>query len=236
MAAAKALARTALRDLSVVAFLGGPEVDVLVGRGQARAVSFAYVGLDLLGLAPNFRRARERGELDVCEYSESMFITALQAAVRRVPFLPTRSGIGADVVAVPGAPFARVECPFTGEVLTAVPALAPDVAFLHANEADRLGNARICGDPFLDSLLARASGQVVVVADRVVERLSPGSSRDTIISRVWVSHVCEVPSPTDFTGAFPDVPVDYEAAAEYAARAADGAWLDAYVGAEVLIP
>jgi len=228
MAAAAALAtwRTPIR-LSV--FLGGPDVDLMLGAGDVQSLDFAYVGFDLLGLSPNFRRARESGGLPVVEWTEAMYIAGVEAATRHVPFMPTRSGLGVDVLAVPGHPFRRFPCPLTGETLTAVPPIKPDFLFIHAAEADREGNVRITGDGFLDPYLARASGTVFVTADRLVDRLPPDlSEHETTISRLWVTGVAEVPHGGAFTAVFPQWPMDYAAAGEYAAHCGDAGWLRDY--------
>lgn len=221
--AALALRRTPVR-LSV--FLGGPDVDLMLGLGEVEQLQFAYVGLDLLGLSPNYRRAREKRGLPVVEWTEAMFIAGVEAATRRVPFMPTRSGLGVDLMDVPGAPFRRFACPLTGEELTAVPAIQPDVVFLHATEADRRGNVRITGDGFLDPQLARAASAVFVTAERIVDRLGEDATEhETTISRLWVSAVAEVPRGCGFTASFPDWPVDYALATEYVERCADTGWL-----------
>lgn len=223
-----AVAALALRQTPVrlAVFLGGPDVDLMLGAGVVEQLQFAYVGLDGLGLSPNFRRARESDGLPVVEWTEAMFIAGVEAATRRVPFMPTVSGPGADLMDVPGTPFRRFDCPLTGEELTAVPAIRPDVLFLHANEADREGNIRITGDGFLDSQLARAASTVFVTADRISDRLSKDiSEHETTLSRLWVTGVAEVPRGCGFTASFPDWPLDYAAASDYVGNCRDRDWL-----------
>lgn len=227
LAAAKAVGRSPLRDLGLVAFLGGPEVDLLIGLGKAARVHFAYVGLDTLGMAPNFRHAREHGDIEAVEASESLVLTGLEAAAKRLPFLPSRSGLGADLLSLSNTPFRRFACPITGADLVAVPALAPDVAFIHANEADRAGNAAIHGDAYADHLLARAAKRVYVTAERIVERVD---ATGTFVSRLWVTGVCDEPGGADFTSVYPKRRLDRRGAAEYAARAGNADWLRGYVG------
>ncbi|HWD03673.1 MAG TPA: CoA-transferase [Amycolatopsis sp.] len=222
-AAALALRQTPVR---LAVFLGGPDVDLMLGAGMVEHLQFAYVGFDVLGLSPNFRQAREAQGLPVVEWTEAMFIAGVEAATRRVPFMPTVSGPGADLMNVPGTPFRRFDCPLTGEELTAVPAIRPDVLFLHANEADRAGNIRITGDGFLDPQLARAASAAFVTADRIVDRFdAPLSEHETTISRLWVTGVTEVPRGCGFTASYPDWPLDYAAAADYADRCRDRDWL-----------
>ncbi|MDI3417606.1 CoA transferase subunit A [Streptomyces luteolus] len=226
LAAVTEVACSHLSDLGLIAFLGGPDVDILVGLDKVRSVHFGYVGLDDLGLAPNFRRAREQDGLEAVEATEFMVLAGLDAAIKGVPFLPTRSGLGTDLLSLPTSPFKVFPCPLTGTDLVAVPALRPDVAFLHVNEADPTGNAFIHGDAFADHLLARAARKVFLTAERIVER---PASKGTFISRLWVTGVCEVPGGTGFTSNFPDRPLDRAAAAEYAANAGDQDWLRNFV-------
>ncbi|MBC3192163.1 CoA transferase subunit A [Pseudonocardia sp. C8] len=226
--AALALRRTPVR---VSVFLGGPDVDLMLGLGDVAELQFAYVGLDALGLSPHYRRAREKEGLPVVEWTEAMYIAGVEAGCRRVPFMPTRSGLGVDVMELPGTPFARFPCPLTGEMLTAVPAITPDVFVLHANEADRAGNVRITGDGFLDPQLARAATTVYVTAERVVDRLGGATEHETTISRLWVDGVAEVPEGSGFTASFPGRPLDYRVAGEYVERCTDPEWLREYAGA-----
>ncbi|MCZ7599627.1 MAG: hypothetical protein M5U09_20375 [Gammaproteobacteria bacterium] len=102
---------------------------------------------------------------------EALMLTALEAAAVRLPFLPSRFGLGTDVLTTRTCPMKTFNCPLTGKVLVAVPALAPGLAVIHANEADTQGNALIHGDPFADCLLAQAADRVVVTAERVVEKI-----------------------------------------------------------------
>jgi glutaconate CoA-transferase, subunit A len=233
MTVAKAIAASGLRGMRAAVFLGGPEVDLLAGTGVIGSLHFAYVGFDLFGLAPNFRRARENGRLAIVEYSEGTCIAAFDAGAKRLPFMPTRFGLGTDILKTPTSPFVVFNCPITGEELVAVPALVPDVAFIHVNEADYAGNGLIVGDAFIDPVIARSARKVFLTAERVVERLSadrPG--RATVISRMWVEGVCEAPGATGFTGIYPDRPIDVGAVVEYMRNATDPTWLERFVRGE----
>jgi glutaconate CoA-transferase, subunit A len=230
MAVIQAMARTNLENLDVISFLGGPDVDVLAGLGKIRRLHFAFVGFDAYGLAPNFRKARESGALTVVEYSEGSMLAAFEAAAKRLPFLPTRFGLGTDIITTSTSPFKMFPCPISGETLVAVPALSPDIAVIHVNEADRSGNAFIHGDAYLDPLLLRASKKRFVTAERVVDSLSRDHShRSTFISRLWVDGVVEAPKGAGLTANFPDYPVDLPRLLEYLKRASDRAWLTSFV-------
>lgn len=226
-----ACAALALRDVPIelTTFLGGPDVDLLIGMGVVNRLQFAYVGMDALGLAPNFRRAREKGGLQVVEWTEAMYIAGVEAASRRVPFMPTVSGPGAELMDLPESPFVRFPCPLTGTTLTAVPAISPDVLLIHATQADHAGNVRIAGDGFLDPYLARAAKRVLVTAESVVERLPDDiSDHETTLSRLWVTAVAEVPGGSGFTSSYPQSPVDYRRGTEYLTNARDRGWLEEF--------
>lgn len=230
MAAVKAIAASALANIPVISFLGGPEVDLLIGLGKVGRLSFAFVGFDAYGLAPNFRRARESGSLEVVEYSEATMLVAFEAGAKRLPFLPTRFGLGTGILATRTASMKPFTCPISGETLVAVPALRPDVAIVHVNEADRAGNAIIHGDGFGDPLLVRAAKQTYLTAERVVDRLpSDHHRRSTFISRMWVAGVVEAPRGGGPTGVYPDYGFDLPRVLEFQKRAADRAWLDRFV-------
>ena len=231
MAAAAAIGLSDLGPRDVRVLLGGPEVDLLIGRGKVASLLFAFMGLGSLGLCPNLRRAREQGELSIYESSEYLVLAGLEAAARDVPYLPTRSGLGTDVLNRPNTPYRQISCVFTGEPLVAVPALDIDVAVIHVNEADKRGNCVIYGDIFGDYLLARAAARRVwVTAERLVEELQPIDTRPqgTFISRLLVAGVISAPGGSDFTATYPERLGDMQAMAEYQQNACDDAWLLAY--------
>lgn len=226
MAAAAAIGRSTLTGLDVVSFLGGPEVDLLIGLGKVRRLHFAFVGFDSFGLAPNFRNARQRGEIEVVEYSEGLMLTAFEAAAKRLPFLPTRFGLGTDLLTTATCPFRPFACPLTGEQLLAVPPLTPDIAIIHVNEADTMGNALIHSDAFADLLLAQAASRVVLTAERIVDEIpSERRGRSTFISRLWVDHVIEAPAGGGFSAVFPDHRLDLPRLLDYQKNGTDQAWL-----------
>ncbi|MGI6856176.1 CoA transferase subunit A [Mesorhizobium sp. 1B3] len=231
LAAAAAIARSNLDNLEVASFLGGPEVDLLIGVKKVRKLHFAFVGFDMFGLAPNFRAARQAGELEIVEYSEGMMMTAYEAAAKRLPFLPTRFGLGTDLLSTATAPFQQISCPLSGEQLVAVPPLAPSIAIVHVNEADDQGNALIHSDTYADLLLIQAASKVILTAERIVKEI-PGErrGRSTFVSRLWVDHVIEAPRGGGFSAVFPDYRFDLPVILDYQKNATDGAWLAQQIG------
>jgi len=93
MAVVRAILRSDLGDLTVVSY-GGPDVGLLCAAGKVRRVVFGFVTLDSIPLDPHFRAARQSGSIDATELDEGMFYLGLLAAAQRLPFLPTRAGLG----------------------------------------------------------------------------------------------------------------------------------------------
>lgn len=231
MAAAAAIGLADLAPLDVRVLLGGPDVDLMIGLGKVQSLLFAFMGMGTAGLCPNFRQRRESGQLEVFESSEYLVLAGLEAAARDIPFMPTRSGLGTDVVNRSNTPYRVTECMFTGQRLVAVPAINVDLAILHVNEADRRGNCLVYGDIFGDYLLARAAPRKVwVTAERIVDELPPLDARmsGTFVSRLLVAGVVHAPGGSDFTAAFPDRMEDGQALRAYQQNATDREWLASY--------
>lgn len=219
MAMVEALALSDVRDLRLVTWVGGPDVDVLLAAGKVEELVYGYVGFDAFGMAPSFRAARQAGALKVREWSEYLVMAALEAGARRLPFMPAKSGLGTDVLrADPG--LRTMRAPYTDELLVAVPAIRPDVALLHVNEGDRLGHLRILGEPHLDPLAARAAARTYATAERVLDSSDDGGDRMTTrIVAPWITGVVEAPGGAGFTSCFPEYPIDVSAVRSYLAGA-----------------
>src|ERR1019366_5970284 len=98
-AAVRAILRSDLSDLTVVSY-GGPDVGLLCAAGKVAKVVFGFVTLDSIPTDPHFKVARQTGAVEAMEIDEGMFYLGLLAASQRVPFLPTRAGLGSDVMRV----------------------------------------------------------------------------------------------------------------------------------------
>lgn len=221
MALVRALARSDRRDLRLIVNVGGPEVDLLIGTGKVAEVIYAFVGFEVMGLAPHFRRARQDGSVRFQEWSEFTIMAGLDATIKRLPFLPTRSGLATDLLKVNHA-FKTFQDPFGGETLVAVPALRPDVALLHVNLADPQGNGVVLGDGHMDALCAKAARQTFLSAEEILlpERLQT-YGRDVHIFRTVVTGVVEARWGAHFTGCAPDYRADLNHVREYLAAARD---------------
>jgi len=229
MALVRALLRTPVRDLTVVSY-GGPDVGLLCAAGKIKRLVFGFVSLDSIPLEPWFRHVRQAGDLpDVWELDEGMLWWGLYAAACGLPFLPTRAGLGSDVVRA--NPWLRsVKSPYDGgEDLLAMPALKLDLALCHAHVADRRGNGLIEGpDPYFDDLFLQAATRGVVSCEELTDKLPnrPGKT----LPRLWVDAVVEAPGGAGFTECPGVYERDEEAQRAYAATAGDpdalAAWLE----------
>jgi glutaconate CoA-transferase subunit A len=190
------LVRQKRRDLTLVAPISDMLFDVLIGAGCARAVIAAWVGNVSAGSGYNFRRAVEEGvprTLEVIDHSNLTLALALQAAATGVPYLPTRSTLGTDLLAR-NPQLKEISCPFTGGKLVAVEALSPDVAILPVQRADAEGNAQVLGNLGVIREAARASRKVIVMAEEIVpEEAIRADPNRTLIPGFLVSAVVHHP-------------------------------------------
>jgi glutaconate CoA-transferase subunit A len=225
MAFVRALVRKGVKDLTVVSY-GGPDIGLLCATGQLRKAVYGFVSLDSIPLEPHFRKARQNGTLEAVELDEGMFLLGLRAAAQRLPFLPTRAGLGSDVLKI--NPHLRtVKSPYDdGEELVAVPpALNVDVAFIHMNRADAAGNGQALGrDPYFDNLFCMAATKAFMSCEKVVsteELVRGGPLQSLLINRMMVTGVVEAPGGAHFTECPPDYGRDEKFQREYAATAKD---------------
>jgi glutaconate CoA-transferase subunit A len=122
MALVREILRSPLKDLTLVSY-GGPDVGMLCAAGKVRKVLYGFVSLDVIPVEPWFRKAREAGAIEAREMDEGLLQWGLKAAGMRVPFLPTRVGLGTDVMTM-NPEFRTVRSPYDDdEVLLAMPAI-----------------------------------------------------------------------------------------------------------------
>ncbi|RLB41548.1 MAG: acyl CoA--acetate/3-ketoacid CoA transferase subunit alpha [Deltaproteobacteria bacterium] len=224
MAFVRALVRKGVKDLTVVSY-GGPDIGIFCATGQLKKAVYGFVSLDSIPLEPHFRQARQNGTLDAVELDEGMFLLGLRAAAQRLPFLPTRAGLGSDVLKI-NPHLKTVKSPYDdGEEFVAVPALNVDVAFVHMNRADASGNGQALGrDPYFDNLFCMAAKKAFMSCEKIVstdELVSGGPLQSLLINRMMVSGVVEAPGGAHFTECLPDYARDEKFQREYAATAKD---------------
>jgi glutaconate CoA-transferase, subunit A len=222
MAIVRAILRSPVRDLTLVTY-GGPDVGLLCRAGKVRTVVYSFVSLDSIALEPHFRAARQSGAVTTNELDEGMFLLGLQAAAWRVPFLPTRAGLGSDILRL-DPEIRTVRSPYAdGEELVAMPALTLDMAFVHMNRGDRGGTAQYLGiDPYFDDLYCLAAKRRFVSVEKIVDTddfLKIGPVQSVRINRLMVDGVIELPGGAHFTSCLPDYDRDEAFQREYAATA-----------------
>lgn len=228
MALVREILRSPVKDLTVVSY-GGPDVGLLCAAGKVRKLVYGFVSLDSIPLDPHFRRARETGAIEAVEFDEGMFQLGLYAASIRLPFLPTRAGLGSDVLRL-NPQLRTVRSPYDdGEELVAMPALPLDLAIVHQNRADARGNAQYLGpDLYFDDLFLGAAKRRFVSCEEIVETrdfAKFGSLHTLRIHRGLVDGVVETPGGAHFTECPPDYGRDEAFQHEYAAAAkSEEAW------------
>ena len=227
MAIVREILRSDLKDLTIVSY-GGPDVGLLCAAGKVKKLVFGFVTMDALPLEPYFRKARESGALEVMELDEGMFEWGLRAAGMRLPFLPTRCGLGTDVVKRnPGLKMVKSPYP-DGEVLLAMPALKLDAALLHVDVADKLGNTLItAADPLFDNLFARAADACYVSTEKLEDKfaLSGDEARFNYFERYLVKGVVHAPGGAHPTYCGKNYGWDMDHLKKYSASAAEeGGW------------
>ncbi len=173
-AAGHEVLRQGRRDLELIRMTPDVLYDQMIGVGAARKLVFSYGGNPGVGSLHRFRRAIEHGiprPLEIEEHSHAGMANRYAAGAARMPCAIMRGYLGTDL-------FARTRvketvCPFTGETLVVVPALNPDVAIIHAQEADRAGNVQLWGIPGVQKEAILAAKRSVVTVERIVGTIEP---------------------------------------------------------------
>lgn len=201
-AAGHELIRQRRRGLTLIGPISDILFDQLIGAGCVRAVRAAWVGNVITGSAYNFRRAVEGGRIEVEDHSNLTLAMALRAGAMGVPFMPTRTALGSDLPKT-NPSLKTITCPFTGETLTAVAAIVPDVALLHVQRADAQGNAHLWGNFGVTREAALASRRIIICAEEIVAPevilsdpnrvVTPGFRVSAVVHAPWGAHPSPVP-------------------------------------------
>src|SRR5690242_16008681 len=175
VAAGHEIIRQGRRDLTLVRMTPDIVYDQLIGAGCARKLVFSWGGNPGVGSLHRFRDAVENGwpaPLELEEHSHAGMANRYVAGASGLPFAVLRGYTGTDL-AEHTANIKPITCPFTGEVLTAVPALRPDVAVVHAQRADRVGNVQLWGIIGVQKEAVLAAERSLVTVEEVVDELDP---------------------------------------------------------------
>ena len=234
MALVRALLRQGATALDLIPSPGSIAPDLLIGAGRARSTTCTFISFEQHGLAPHFRRAAEAGAIEVREMDGPGFAGGLRAAICDLPYMPIPD-LATDLPKVNPACYRPLPNE-GGRRLLAVPPLRPDVCFIHAQQADALGNVQFLGAPFFDVMLALASRRVVVSVDRIVSTQTVMRSNHlTKLPSAMVHAVVEVPFGAHPTSSATLYRADNEHLAEYV-KAATAERFPTYLERYVLGP
>ena len=184
-AAGQEIIRQGRRELELIRMTPDLLYDQMIGMGVARRLVFSYGGNPGVGGLHRFRDAIENRwprAVEIEEHSHAGMANRYAAGAADMPCAIMRGYVGTDLMA--RTTVAPVTCPFTGETLTAVPALRPDVAIVHAQEADHAGNVQLWGIPGVQKEAVLAASRSLVTVERIVDELElrPGG----IVIPEWV--------------------------------------------------
>lgn len=192
-AAGHEIIRQGRRDLTLCRATPDLLYDQMVAAGCACKLVFSWGGNPGVGMLRSVRRAVEAGALEIEEYSHFAMIARLTAGAAGLPFLPMLP-VGTNDLARANPQYRSVACPYTGQTLTTVPALNPDVTVVHVQRADVEGNAQIWGVIGEQREAAFAAEKVVVTAEEIVdESVIRADPNRTIVPGFIVEAVCHVP-------------------------------------------
>jgi glutaconate CoA-transferase, subunit A len=205
MALVRELVRQSRRDLTVVGHVNGNDVDLLAGAGCLRRVESSYVGLEKYGLALNFRRRVEAGELEMVDYPEVASFDRFRASQDGLTFWPC-SYLGGTDILTHNKEIRAFDCPITGRRLYALPPADPEVVVIHAVAADERGNVivppRRLLPQSLDVIMARSADTVIVTAESIVSSAEirrhsrwieiPSYRVSMVVPAPWGAHPCPV--------------------------------------------
>ena len=210
------LIRQRKRSLEIVKQSPGYDIDVLCRAGAVARVRAGIVAMEgHLGLAPAYRRAVERQEIELEEHACMTLTAGLRAAAYGVPFQPVGGVHGSDLPALNR--WVSIPDPYgSGKDVWVIPAIQPDIAVIHANEANEHGDARVYGTSHWDRILSRAAKRVFLVAEALAPMATFRERPElTLIPGFMVEAVAVVPNGAWPGSCWPLYEVDYPAVEEY---------------------
>lgn len=187
--------RQGRRNLTLIRMTPDILYDQLIGMGCAQRLVFSWGGNPGVGSLHRFRDAVEKGwprPLEVEEHSHAAMASAYEAGAANLPFAVFRGYVGVGLPTV-NPNIRTVTCPFTGEVLAAVPSIRPDVAFIHALRADRRGNVLLEGIVGVQKEAVLAAKRSLVTVEEVVDDLSTPSPNSVILPSWTITAIAVVP-------------------------------------------
>ncbi|MBE0599534.1 MAG: hypothetical protein IH614_20020 [Desulfuromonadales bacterium] len=168
MAVVREIIRQKIDKLKVMSIVGGWEMEWLLAAGCVDHLVFSFLSLEFFGLPANFRHVAEKQLIKLTEIEGCSMIKGLEAARFGLPFAQFMGPKGSDIVKEAPELYKTIDCPFTGKELTAIQAIVPDVAVIHAQRADEQGNIQIFGTSASDVDMAMAAKKVIVTVEEIV--------------------------------------------------------------------
>ena len=230
-AAGHEIVRQKRRRLELIRMTPDLIYDQLIGMGCVRRLVFSWGGNPGVGSLHRLRDAVEKGwpePLELEEHTHAVMANRYAAGAARLPFGVLRGATGTDL----RTNVAPISCPFTGEELTAVPALRPDVGIVHAQRADRTGNVQLWGIVGIQKEVVLASERSLVTVEEVVDELEPRPG--AIVIPTWaITAVAEAPrgAQPSYAHSYYDRDNDFYKAWDAIARDRDAfrAWMEEHV-------
>jgi len=200
-AAVHEIIRQGIKELTVTRSNAADDFDLLIGAGCVKRFIATFLSLGLWGLARCYRRSLEKGiphKVEVEEYTNLSLPMMLMAGSMGMPFVPVRDMVGTDLMNVKSFmgdnKYKFIDSPFDGSPVLLAPALNPDVAIIHVQQADEEGNAQIWGIGGDCKVGANAAKKVIVCCERIVSRETIGKDPSrTIVPSFKVAAVVEEP-------------------------------------------
>ena len=202
VAAGQEIIRQRKRDLTLVRMTPDIVYDQLIGAGCARKLIFSWGGNPGVGSLHRFREAVQSHELEIEEHSHAGMANRYVAAASNLPFAILRGYNGTSLPEHTDT-IKSITCPFTGEQLTAVPALDLDVGIIHAQQADKQGNVQLWGQVGVQKETVLGAKRSIVTVEEIVDELAPRPN-GVVLPRWVVTRVAHVPG-----GARPSYAQDY---------------------------
>jgi len=190
------IVRQGQKELTLIGDSPCEPADFLIGTGQIKKVEVAWIAYAVVGISPCYRRAVEKGvphQIEVCEFSNYTMGLRFLAGAMGLPFMTTKSLMGSsiekynDLIKV-------IDDPYTSRKVALVPAATPDIAIIHVNRADKLGNAQFLGFSSNSENIARASTRTIITCEEIVSTDEiRRTSNYTAIPQYVVDAVVELP-------------------------------------------
>lgn len=184
-------------NLTLLGWNNSNDMDILIGANCVKSIETAYLGMNMFGLANNFRRFAQEGRIKVYEHSETTAIDMFRAGSMGLDFLPSKAPLGSDIMSH-NPRIKEMSCPFTGEKYAAIQQAKPDVAIIHAHYADKHGNVgfddRRIMEGEVDILTAKSATKVIASVEEIVDtEYVKNHPQRTLLPSPFITRVVKLP-------------------------------------------